>query len=59
MCKTVKAQPGYVFILTDKGKENPKVCSKYNPDYIHRDQYKYSVPEKWIEEGYVVEVRAL
>ena len=57
MCNYTTAKPGYCFILTDKGRENPKISYKFN-GYQHKDQYKYTVPEKWIKEGYVLEVQA-
>ena len=56
MCNYTTAKPGYKFILTGKGKENPKISYKFNQGYQHKGQYQYTVPEKWIKEGYVVEV---
>lgn len=56
MCNYIKAKPGYIFILTGKGKENSKISYKFHQDYQHKGQYQYTVPEKWIDQGYVVEV---
>ena len=58
MCNYTTAKPGYCFILTDKGKQDFRISHKFNPDYVHRKQYKYSVPVKWVNQGYVIEVKA-
>ena len=57
MCNYTTAKYGYKFILTDKGKENTRIRQKFDPDYINREQYKHSVPVKWVNQGYVVEVK--
>ena len=58
MCKYTTAHPGFKFILTGKGKENPKISDKFNTSYSGKEQYHYVVPEKWVNEGYVMEVKA-
>lgn len=57
MCNYTTAKPGYKFILTDKGKKDTRISNKFDPDYISREQYKYSVPVKWLNQGYVAEVK--
>lgn len=57
MCNYIMAASGNIFILTDLGKQTPKISVKFEPDYIHKDTYKHSVPEKWVRMGYVTEVK--
>lgn len=55
MVKYIKAQTGNMFVLTELGKTNNKVNAKYNPE--HGARYKYTVPDSWVRDGYVIEVK--
>lgn len=56
MPKYTKARKGYKFAITELGFEAPHVASKYEENYANRPQYEASVPNAWIEKGYVEEV---
>lgn len=56
MPKYTKARKGYKFSITELGLEVPHVASKYEENYANRPQYEVSVPNAWIEKGYVEEV---
>jgi hypothetical protein len=55
MVKYAKPRPGYKFALTQKGFEVGKVRVKFD-EKTGPSQYRKAVPEKWVNEGYVVEV---
>lgn len=53
------AKPGYKYVLTDLGEDEPRIRAKYNqadPSTINR-RYNHSVPASWISKGYVEEVK--
>ena len=56
MPKYTKARKGYKFAITELGLEVNHVASKYKRSYENRTQYETSVPNSWVEKGYVEEV---
>ena len=57
MVKYIKAKQGYKFVLTEFGLEQSHVRAKYEDKHPLNKQYKRSVPQAWIEKGYVEEVQ--
>lgn len=55
MAEWKKARIGYHWVLTDYGLEFTRVRSKFEKNYVHRDQYAVRVPLSWVEKGYVKE----
>lgn len=54
MVKYIKAKQGYKFVLTEFGSEQPHVRGKYNrADGKYNKMYDTSVPQAWVEKGYV------
>ena len=56
MNKTVTAKKGNKFTLTAIGFEIGRIAAKYEENYAHRNQYLHTVPQSWVEKGYVQEV---
>ena len=52
-----KARHGYKFALTAYGIENSRIRAKFADDYPRKDTYTYTVPQAWIDKGYVQEVK--
>ncbi len=55
MNKVIKAKKGHKFVLTALGFEIGRIAAKYETSY-HSTQYQHTVPESWLEKGYVMEV---
>lgn len=54
--KYAKAMAGKKFTLTEFGFEQAHVRSKFEYGFKLREKYQKSVPETWVQKGYVVEV---
>ena len=53
--KWIRAEKGCVFALTELGLELPRIRAKYKDNYDKK--YETAVPETWVENGYVRQVR--
>lgn len=52
---TVHSKPGMMFCLTEKGKELGRIRAKFVPGSIHYKHYMHSVPQLWVDNGWVEE----
>jgi hypothetical protein len=57
MVTFISAKPGYKWTLTESGFELSRIRAKFKQDYSNRLRYEKSVPSKWYENGWVVEVK--
>lgn len=52
----VKAGPGKIFVLTDKGRQIGRIAVKYdNGRAAFNGKYQRSAPKAWLEQGYIEE----
>ena len=56
MVKYIETKKGYKYVPTEKA--NERIKAKYDEVANPRiaKQYKYNVPEQWVEQGYVEQV---
>ena len=52
---TVHSNPGKQFYVTEKGAAIGRIKAKFVPGSIHYKHYRYSVPQLWIDNGWVEE----
>jgi len=57
MVTWVKVKEGHKFVITDKGRNHPRINAKFEPSDGHKNGYVLAVPDSWIKEGYVKEER--
>lgn len=57
MNRYVNAKEGYKFVPSDKGRQDGRIASKFELDYPQCQQYFRQVPERWIREGLVEEIK--
>ncbi|MBR4377312.1 MAG: hypothetical protein IKP50_00280 [Bacilli bacterium] len=57
MVRYSECKLGYKYALTQKGFEEGRVRAKFDTNNSNYKQYLHYVPTKWIQEGYVVEVK--
>lgn len=55
MVTWVRVKEGYKYVITEKGKNHPRINAKFNPEDGRKNMYVLSVPASWIREGYVKE----
>ena len=55
--KPVVAKDGYKFAISEFGLEHGHVRRRFEETSMLKKQYERSVPESWIEKGYVEEVK--
>ena len=55
MNKTIHSAEGKQFYVTEKGKELGRIKAKFVKGSIHYKHYMHSVPQLWIENGWVEE----
>ena len=53
MVRYTKTEPGFQFALTAAGAEIENVRVKFNKESRLYNQYKHSVPESWLQKGWV------
>lgn len=56
MVKYIKASQGCKFVLTEFGLEQNHVRTKYKNGEV-KNKYEKSVPQAWIDKGYVCEIK--
>lgn len=49
------ARPGYRWVLTMWGLEQPRVRAKFENSYINKASYEQAVPTTWVRLDYVRE----
>ena len=54
--KFAKAKSGKKFVLTASGGAIPRIRAKYEVTYERKFVYEKTVPQSWIDNGYVREV---
>ena len=54
--KFVKVSEGKKFVLTEDGMAIPRIRAKYEVTYERKFVYEKTVPQSWVDRGYVVEV---
>ena len=57
MVTYAKAKEGNIFVLTEEGEKVSNICAKYRGSESNRMRYSKSVPESWVKNGYVTEVK--
>lgn len=57
MVKYITAEPGYMYSLTALGAEENKVRAKFDKTNKCYKQYIHSVPESWLQKGWVVKIK--
>lgn len=57
MCEYATAEEGYIWKLTDSGKAVGRIAAKFIDSSSHSLRYALKVPKKWVEEGYVKQVK--
>ena len=56
MVEYVKPRPGYKFVISAYGAEQPHIRAKFKKDNVLYESYKHSVPKVWLDKGYVTQV---
>ena len=57
MVKYSESKLGCKFALTPKGLEDGRIRAKFDVNSRCYKQYQHYVPTKWLQDGYVVEVK--
>lgn len=55
MVTWVRVREGYKYVITDKGKNHPRINAKFEVTGDKKNGYLLSVPDSWLREGYVKE----
>ena len=55
-CVYKRAEEGKKFVLTKAGLQVGKVKAKFDENFRNANQYRYTVPQRWIDDGLVQEV---
>lgn len=53
----IRSKDGYKFIPTEIGMQIGCISTKYTTDHILFKRYSVSVPQVWLDKGYVEEVK--
>ena len=56
-CTYVLAEDGYKWTPTEAGLKENRIAAKYRKDYVQQKQYNKKVPESWVKQGWVKQVR--
>lgn len=56
-CVFSHARFGNEFVLTDLGAEQARIKAKFDENDTHKNQYRHTVPKKWVDAGFVKEVK--
>ena len=57
-CVYLEAEKGYIWAPTDLGKTIGRIAAKFTDPGNRNQRYIFKVPQKWVEAGYVKQVRA-
>jgi len=57
MVKYSRPKEGYKYAITELGIKEPKIRTKYEKDTPMKLSYERCVPTKWLEMGYVEEIK--
>lgn len=57
MVKYSRPKYGYKYAITELGRTEPKIKAKYEYENAIKHSYEHCVPTKWLEMGYVQEIK--